>query len=177
VNDVLEALAKVPGVRFTALVTEDGVPVAVPGRPRGLDLAKHTKGTDGAVDEIDGCAAVSVGWLDEVTRLVAALSWDSPHRVTLKAARGTMILLRTSGAVLVAVLEAGLDPEELKLSMDGVSARIQRVLRGMNRNSASDAGKEDEPPAALPGADEATKRAAGLGLSGSWGGRDTTAGR
>ena len=151
--EALEPLARVPGVRLAALVTDDGVPVAVPGWGRGAGKAEKT-GTRGMradmVDEVDGLAAVAVGWLDELAGAGAALTWGAPDRVIMRAARGTLILLRTSGAVLVTVVEAGLDPDDMKLPMDGVAARIQRMLRHMGSGvDAAPTGHTSEPPATL----------------------------
>ncbi len=138
--DVLEPLAQLPGVLLAALVSSDGVPVAVPG--------SRTRGEDhGPSADPEALAALSAAWLDELSSSVALLSCDSPRRVVLRAARGTLLLLRTSGAVLLVMLEAGLGPDALWLPMEGVAARIQRILRGMGEPSVSDA----EPPGALPG--------------------------
>lgn len=139
--DVLEPLAQQPGVLLAALVSSDGVPVAVPGS-RASRSDEH-----GAFADSDALAALSAAWLDELSSSVGLLSCDSPRRVVLRAARGTLLLLRTSGAVLLVMLEAGLGPDELWLPMEGVAARIQRILRGMGEPSISDA----EPPSALPG--------------------------
>lgn len=161
-NEFLESLARLPGVRFTALVTEDGVPVAVPGWKHELDVKKSRPQNGQDLDEVDGAAAVSIGWLDELTRCVAALSWESPERVVLRAARGTLVMLRTANSVLITVLDPGLDPEELKLPMDGVAARIQRALRGRGGASTPEAPTKSEPqappPAALPSNSEAARQ-------------------
>ncbi len=137
--EVLEPLAQLPGVLLVALVSHDGVPVAVPGAP--------ASGNDEnlAFGDTEALAALSAGWLNELSESLGLLSCDSPRRVVLRAARGTLLLLRTSGAVLLVVLEAGLGPDELWLPMEGSVARIQRILRGMGEASA-DAG----PPSALP---------------------------
>jgi len=168
----LEPLARIPGVRLAALVTDDGVPVAVPGWGRGGKAAEKngTRGTRAdMVDEVDGLAAVAVGWLDELAGAGAALTWGAPDRVIMRAARGTLVLLRTSGAVLVTVIEAGLDPDEMKLPMDGVAARIQRMLRHMGSGTDADStdrtsetptttvddSKSPEAPLPAPGEAEA----------------------
>jgi predicted regulator of Ras-like GTPase activity (Roadblock/LC7/MglB family) len=140
VIQVLEPLAQQPGVLLAALVSSDGVPVAVPGSsPTRSD--EH-----GTFGDAEALAALSAGWLADLTSSLGLLSCDSPRRVVLRAARGTLLLLRTSGAVLLVMLEAGLGPDELWLPMEGVAARIQRILRGMGELPATDA----EPPGALP---------------------------
>jgi predicted regulator of Ras-like GTPase activity (Roadblock/LC7/MglB family) len=97
----------------------------------------------------DALAALSAGWLDELSTSVGLLSCDAPRRVVLRAARGTLLLLRTSGAVLLVVLEAGLGPDELWLPMEGVVARIQRILRGMGESNAHEL-EDLQPPSPLP---------------------------
>ena len=141
--EIIEPLARVPGVRMAALVTEDGVPVAVPGR----HAAEAGLSAGAALDE-NALAALSAGWLAELTRAVGGLSWGSPRRVVLRAARGTLLILRASGAVLLVVLEGGLGPEELWLPMEGVAARIRRVVRGIK--NAREWEPTDGPPPALP---------------------------
>ena len=141
--EIIEPLANVPGVRMAALVTEDGVPVAVPGR----HVSEASSPAGAAFDE-NALAALSAGWLAELTRAAGGLSWGTPRRAVLRAARGTLLILRTSGAVLLVVLEGGLGPEELWLPMEGVAARIRRVMRGIS--SAGEGGPTDGPPPALP---------------------------
>lgn len=144
-NEILEPLARTPGVRFVGLVTVDGVPIAVPGRasevkPEELD------------HDIEALSAIATAWLDDVSRTLGALSWDAPRRLVMRAARGTLVLLGTKGAVLAALLDYGVGPEEVRLAMDGAVARIQRMLRGMGRDERNTRTPTpmSEPPAALP---------------------------
>ncbi len=147
--EILEPLARTPGVRLVGLVTVDGVPIAVPGRASEGETVEH---------DVDALAAIATAWLDEVTRTVGTLAWDAPRRLVLRAARGTLVLLGTRGAVLLAVLDSGVGPEELRLAMDGAVSRIQRTLRGMgraNRDSHDDKdtaqqAPRNDPRAALP---------------------------
>ena len=143
--EVLDPLASQPGVILAALISDDGVPVAVPGTK--VDAA----GADGgALGDADALAAMCAGWLDELTESMSLLSCDAPRRVVMRAARGSLLLLRTSGAVLLVVLEPGLGPDELWLPMEGVAARIQRILRGMGEATATDSVSDLEPPSPLP---------------------------
>ena len=149
--EVLEPLTQQPGVLLAALISSDGVPVAMPGARANHDgAAEHARFGDS-----EALAALSAGWLDELASSVGLLSCDAPRRVVLRAARGTLLLLRTSGAVLLVVLEAGLGPDELWLPMEGAVARIQRILRGMGQSSRSNESDDSsEPPSLLPGREE-----------------------
>jgi len=127
--EILEPLAQLAGVRVVALVTHDGVPVAIPGKAADVDndtMDDEVPFTDG-----EALSALSIGLLDELSRGMGLLSGGAPNRVILKAARGTLVMMPAAGAVLVAVLRGGMNPEELRLPMDGAAARIQRILRGM----------------------------------------------
>ena len=79
------------------------------------------------------CFAVedAAGWLGDVQRATGPLSWSSPKRVVLGGTRGALVLCAGPGAVLLVVVEHGVSPEDLKVPMDGVVARMQRKLRNM----------------------------------------------
>ncbi len=136
-KEVLEPLSLLPGVRVVALVTHDGVPVAVPGTEANPG---ETSSDEAAVaySDADALSALSIGLLDELARGIGLIAGASPRRVVLKAARGTLIMLPSPAAVLLVVLKAGLNPEELRLPMEGAAARIHRSLRGMG-------GRVEEP--------------------------------
>lgn len=138
--ETLEPLARVPGVRLAALITPDGVPVAVPG----VD-AEHDETVAEREVDVDAIAAVASQWLAEVGRTVGALTWPAPARVVLAAARGTLVLMQSPGSVLVVLADAGIDHEELRLQMEGAAARIGRSLRSMGDRAAL-----HRAPAALP---------------------------
>ena len=126
-NEVLEPLLHLPGVRLAALVSQDGVPIAAPGASRadGVgDCAEPWR--DASV-----LSALAASWMDELARAVGKISWELPQRAVLRAARGTLLLMPTAGAVLVVVLERGTGAETLWLPMEGVAARIQRRLCAM----------------------------------------------
>lgn len=157
--EILEPIARVPGVRVVGLVTVDGVPIAVPGLANEGGTKNH---------DVEALAAIATSWMDEVSRTVGSLSWDAPRRLVLRAARGTLVLLGTRGAVLIALLDSGVGPEELRLAMDGAVTRIQRTLKGMGkeRDTAAQASRPDPLPA-LP-------RGAGVDDEGSLQARTTT---
>lgn len=152
--EVLDPLAAQPGVILAALISDDGVPVAIPGTRVDSIGCEST-----ALGDSDALAAMCAGWLDELTDSMSLLSCDAPRRVVLRAARGTLLLLRTSGAVLLVVLEPGLGPEELWLPMEGVAARIQRILRGMGEAAVSETISDLEPPSPLPKRTDTTAKA------------------
>ena len=131
-NEVLEPLLRVPGVRLVALVSQDGVPIAAPGASRangGSDCAEAWR--DASV-----LSALAASWMDELARSVGMISWEFPQRAVLRAARGTLLMMPTAGAVLVVVLERGTGADTLWLPMEGVAARIQRRLRALGGGAA-----------------------------------------
>ena len=147
--EALQPLTQQPGVLLAALVSSDGVPVAAPGSRAMCEGS----GEHAGFGDPEALAALSAGWLDELTTSVGLLSCNAPRRVVLRAARGTLLLLRTSGAVLLVVLEAGLGPDELWLPMEGAVARIQRLLRGMGDSQAQQL-EDPQPPSPLPRRDD-----------------------
>jgi len=146
-KQVLEPLARIPGVRMALLVSHDGVPVVVRGRD----------GDDGGVDlsaqSGESLAALAAGWLNGLTRSLAPQSWDAPQRVVLRAARGSLIMLAAPGAVLLVQLARGARSEDLRLPMESAVARMQRVLRE-NRPPEAAAGAHEEVASALPSRSE-----------------------
>ena len=127
--EVLDPLSKTPGVRLAVLVAPDGVPVAM----RGEQAEPTEESAELAGENADSLAALATSWLCELARSVAPLSWEAPHRVVLRAARGTLVMLAAPGAVLLVVCDRGASPDELRLPMEATVARMGRVLRGMGR--------------------------------------------
>ncbi|MEW6071906.1 MAG: roadblock/LC7 domain-containing protein [Planctomycetota bacterium] len=161
-NHALEMLAALPGVRHVMLVTADGVPAAFAGRSRGGGARLELEAGDelASLGAEDALAALATGLVSELGLAVGPMSWNSPQRMVLRAARGTLALQALRGAVLVVLLERGMRAEEMRLSMDGTIARIERTLRGMGgpdqaRTSGAAergarAGHTNEPPGPLP---------------------------
>jgi predicted regulator of Ras-like GTPase activity (Roadblock/LC7/MglB family) len=118
VNEVLEPLVCVPGVRLAALATLDGVPIACRGELEGSD--------EGGGDALAGLVA---GWLASLEPSLGLMSWDAPQRIVLKCTRGTLVVRRTASANLLVVLEPGTSAEELRLPVEAALARLQRVAR------------------------------------------------
>jgi predicted regulator of Ras-like GTPase activity (Roadblock/LC7/MglB family) len=182
---VLEPLALVPGVRMTAVIGFDGVPVAsMPGcRMRG-DNGSATAALD-SDEGLHSFSALASSWMSDLARSLGQLSWNAPDRAVLVATHGAMVLQRGPGAILLVVLEHGTSPEELRVPMDGALGRMRRLLRGLGDTTggaaapaqgqpaqheqgpqvmghppqAADSRTEPAPPAPLP-SDESTKRQA-----------------
>jgi predicted regulator of Ras-like GTPase activity (Roadblock/LC7/MglB family) len=147
-KQVLEPIARTPGVRLAMLVTPDGVPITVQGERRrtpdekragGAERRVQNQGVDSA-DDVHALAALGSGWMSEVTRAVAPLSWSVPQRLVLSAARGTLIAMQAPGALLLVVLESGMRAEELRLPMEGAVARMQRHLRTIGHRTPEKTG-------------------------------------
>jgi predicted regulator of Ras-like GTPase activity (Roadblock/LC7/MglB family) len=150
VNEILEPLGLVPGVRIAVLVSPDGVPVVVRGREPAA--AADAEGVDRALrdENPDSLAALAIGWLSTLARSVAPLSWEPPRRVVLRAARGTLVMTHAPGAVLLVVLERGTSPEDLRLPMDGAVARMQRILRERRERQPTQPSQPSQPAGHAP---------------------------
>lgn len=146
--EVLDPMVRIPGVRLAALITLDGVPVAVRTARRG---AVSGAGDLHLEDDPDSVCGLARSWFDDLTRTGGLLTWGSPARMVLRAARGTVVMQAAPNGVLLAVLERGASPEELRLPMEGAVARVQRVLRNMGGGAAQDAAANtDGVQAPLP---------------------------
>jgi predicted regulator of Ras-like GTPase activity (Roadblock/LC7/MglB family) len=147
---ILEPLSRLPGVELVMLISHDGVPIAWAGRgnpPADGALAPEKQAA--VNDRQEALAALSASWLNELTQAVAPLSWNAPERVCLRAARGTLVLRRAESAVLIVLLAREASPEDVRLSMDGTLARIERSClgRGSARASEAPAARDPELPA------------------------------
>jgi hypothetical protein len=149
VKQFLETLARIPGVRMTVLATPDGVPIwnlsvsAETGAPEATAEEAETEEAHGV--NVQALSALATNWVVELGRCCAPLSWDTPSRFVLRAARGTLIVQEAPRAVLVVLLEGGVRPEDLRLPMDSVVARLQRHLRSI------ETAEEQRVPGAIPG--------------------------
>jgi len=138
------------------LVSPDGVPIAVPGSDKHSPTDDAEALDHGALGREDALAAIAAGWVNELEQAVAPLSWNPPGRIVLKAARGTLVMQQMRGATLLVILARGLDPEQVRLSMDGAVARIERSVRNMGSAGAPSAAdnhfpsQSPEPPGPMP---------------------------
>jgi predicted regulator of Ras-like GTPase activity (Roadblock/LC7/MglB family) len=130
----LESLSRLPGVEYVLLISHDGVTIA------------HAGGTSEGVRE-ESFAALAASWLNDVTHAVAPLGWHTPERVCLRGARGTLVLRRSESACLVVLLGREAAPEDVRLSMDGTLARIERARHGRGRSTEVAASSASAPVA------------------------------
>lgn len=167
-KNVLDPLARIPGVRLAALVSPDGVPIDVRSstpmknagaapRRDGKDAkpAESRDANDLGAEDLNALSALASSWISEVSRAVAPLSWDVPKRLVLQAARGTLVVVQAPRALLLVVLEGGTSPEELRLPMGVAIARMERHLRAIEpKSSTATAGEstrdEGQPPGIFP---------------------------
>lgn len=161
-REVLEPLARVPGVRCAVMVSADGVPIAVQGCASPRAKERDPLRFAGSPEDLTAFAGLAAGWLNEIRRAVDPLTWDPPQRVVLRAQRGTLVLLTTRGAILAVVLDRGMAAEELRLPMEAASARLQRMLRrtGAGQRFYAPQSKRSirlNSPAPIPGPLPATK--------------------
>lgn len=147
--EVLETLARTPGVRTVILSTEDGVPISCVDRREG----GPPPGTMPGEDPTDSMAGLAIGWMGELSRAVAPLSWNTPRRFVLRASRGTLVAVHGPHAILLAFLDRGADPEDLRLPMEGAVGRIQRILRSMGDRPKNepDRDRKEEPATGVSG--------------------------
>lgn len=144
--DLLEPLAQLPGVELALLSTHDGVPIASVGRIAGQSIDESGGGMGMTKD--DGLAAMTAAWVGEVAEAVAPLSWMTPARISLRGARGVLVLQRMETALLVVLLARGLTAEDVRLSMEGTIARVERTLRQVREPAPVDV------PAPMPATTE-----------------------
>ena len=141
-REVIEPLTQVAGVRHAAVVSGDGVPVAVLERDGRAGEFIDRSFDDGAKlsgQRIDAMSfgALAAGWQDELGRSIGQLSWDAPWRIVLVATQGTLILQQGPGAVVLVVLDPGTPPESLAIPLDSAVARMERLLRSLGQHAAT----------------------------------------
>jgi predicted regulator of Ras-like GTPase activity (Roadblock/LC7/MglB family) len=150
VKRILEPLAQIPGVRMALLVAHDGVPVVVNNAHEGA--AENSPEAALAGETAEPLAALAAGWLSELERSVGPLSWGSPQRVVLRAARGSLVMTHAPGALLLVIVDQRMSPEEMRLPMEAAVVRMQRLLRP--RDGFETAAPSTAPEGALPSRQE-----------------------
>lgn len=150
------------------LISRDGVPITYLTNSDQLGRVDPRPWADSSED-VSAFAGMAASLVAEVERSVDPLSWGAPHRIVMRAARGTLILLRTERATLTVELVRGMAPEELRLPMESVVARLQRVLSRESNSStgATAAVQYEDPRGALPS--EVNESGEGSGLQSSTG--------
>ena len=109
-------------------------------------------------------AALATALLTDLTLAVGQMSWKAPHRLVLRAARGTLVLQSMRGAVLLVLLARGLGAEDVlafQVSPDGSWAvfladpELPRQLEELaKRTHALDPFNAESLEATLRAADE-----------------------
>lgn len=135
----LEPLSRLPGVEIVLLIAHDGVPIACAPQSGGK-----------ASTSMDALAALAASWMNELTQAVAPLSWNPPERILLRAARGTLVVRRSESACLVVLMSREASPEDVRLSMDGTLARIERARQGRSSGPGDTGGRERASEATPP---------------------------
>lgn len=153
---VLDPLARIPGVRLAALIAPDGVPIDIRRNEARNSGDKGKRENEREPEDVDALSALSSSWIAEVSRAVAPMSWDVPKRLVLRAARGTLIVMQAPRALLVVVLEGGIHPEEMRLSMGVAIARMERHLRAIEPRSSGSTGPQADPPGIFPAQKESS---------------------
>jgi len=150
-NEYLEPLALVPGVRLAALISPDGVPIALVKGAAAKALTTSDRSLPDAPEDFAAYAGLAVGWLGQVARATDPLTWNRPRRAVLRGTRGAMIMSRADNAILMVITDQGVGAEELRLPMDSALARMQRHLRGAStRGGPAKDTAPVEPRGALP---------------------------
>jgi predicted regulator of Ras-like GTPase activity (Roadblock/LC7/MglB family) len=153
VKHVLDPLKHIPGVRRAMLFSHDGVPIVHFTNEEQGDVDRRLVDTVADVSAFAGMASVL---LSETRRSIDPMSWGSPTRLVLAATRGTVILLTTERLNISVELSRGMSPEELRLPMESVVARIDRATSCSPPRAAVVDVQEDieGPPGIFPAAEE-----------------------
>jgi hypothetical protein len=144
VNEALEPLASLPGVRLVILVSPDGVPVVV----RGKGALKSADAERTFLEENpDSLAGMAANWLHELAASIAPLGWNAPWRAVMRTGRGTLVMVNAPSSLLAVVIEPGGSAEDLRLPMEGAVGRMQRILRGGATRARKPSPAMPQPPA------------------------------
>jgi len=128
------------------LSTVDGVPIASCG-PRSDSARSLSHSNEVSAGNDDSLAAMALNWLGELQSSTSPLGWGESERVLLRCARGSLLMQRCRGAVLVVMLARGVSSDDIRLPMAGAVARIERS----NRSSAqAPTPVQPNPAGALP---------------------------
>ena len=140
-KDAIAPLATLPGVTLAMLVSQDGVPIVVRGEHR-----KDSTDTfrDAHLEDADALAGLAAGWIADITRAAAPISWNAPKYLVLRAARGSLLAMQVPRALLVVVLGSGMRPADFRLAMESAANRVERSLRsGHARQEAAAEARGD----------------------------------
>jgi predicted regulator of Ras-like GTPase activity (Roadblock/LC7/MglB family) len=155
-------LASLPGVTLAMLVSQDGMPIVVPGEHRVEDSEEDAE--DPRLEDADALAALAAGWAADLTRAAAPISWSAPRYLVLRAARGSLLAMQVPRALIVVVLGPGIRPTDFRLPMESTAARIERGLRGNAQRAAAAAQPTGETPSEPEGIFPERRRASDADL-------------
>ena len=148
-REVLEPLALIPGVRLTAMISPDGVPIASLAGQSDRGTGGSTIAAIDSDDELGNLSAQVAGWVSDVDRAIGQLAWSAAERLVLRGSQASVIIQRGPGAFLLVCLEGNTVTDELRVPMDGAIARMQRLLRSVG-TTHTPAGAASAPLGPLP---------------------------
>jgi predicted regulator of Ras-like GTPase activity (Roadblock/LC7/MglB family) len=109
------------------LVSQDGVPIVLPGSHKLEDTTERNSET--RFDDAEALAALAAGWISDISRAAAPISWNPPRYLVLRAARGSLLAMQVPRALIIVVLGPGMRPADFRLPMEAAAARMERGLR------------------------------------------------
>jgi predicted regulator of Ras-like GTPase activity (Roadblock/LC7/MglB family) len=127
VKAAIAPLAALPGVALAMLVSQDGVPIVMPGSHKLEETTERNSET--RFDDAEALAALAAGWISDISRASAPISWNPPRYVVLRAARGSLLAMQVPRALIIVVLGPGMRPADFRLPMEAAAARMERGLR------------------------------------------------
>lgn len=148
-REVLEPLALIPGVRMTAMISTDGVPIASLAGQSGRGEGGSTTAAIDNDGDLGNMAAQVAGWVADLDRAVGQLAWAGAERFVLRGSQAAVVVRRGPHALLLVWLEGNMGTDELRVPMDGAIARMQRLLRSVG-TTHTPTGPNPSPPGPLP---------------------------
>jgi predicted regulator of Ras-like GTPase activity (Roadblock/LC7/MglB family) len=136
-------LAALPGVALAMLVSQDGVPIVLPGSHKLEETT--TRSPEARFDDAEALAALAAGWISDLGRAAAPISWAPPRYLVLRAARGSLLAMQVPRALIIVVLGPGMRPADFRLPMEAAAARMERGLRAGGQRQSFAAGATADP--------------------------------
>jgi predicted regulator of Ras-like GTPase activity (Roadblock/LC7/MglB family) len=143
VKAAIAPLAALPGVALAMLVSQDGVPIVMPGSHKLEDATQRNSETH--FDDAEALAALAAGWISDISRAAAPISWNPPRYLVLRAARGSLLAMQVPRARIIVVLGPGMRPADFRLPMEAAAARMERGLRAGGQRAGLAAGTAPGP--------------------------------
>lgn len=128
-KDVLGPITIIPGVRFAAVVSLDGVPISY---LRGEQVQGDSRCREEITAEFHAFGALAASCVAEFDRAGSQIQWTPSSRIVLEATRGVLVVHRAPRALLLTVLEHGVSAAEVSVPMSGAIARMERSLRHLD---------------------------------------------